>query len=192
MLDTDTIHTCKCFQPVRNLYTNYGQIRKPEAEFSDRFAAAYQRNFCGIHRGTTRQQTLFVREVPVQGNGIADLVALNWRHVTALSAESGPDLTQAKPIVRAFEVKLSDWRGGLMQAHRYKYFSHAAILVVPKKKLDTIKNHLDLFLTLRVGLWGFDPGSDAIVRVYTPRPRRPQIEKYSRRVLSVASNAALT
>ena len=77
-----------------------------------------------------------------------------------------------------------------MQAHRYRYFAHVAILVVPKTKLKTVGANLDLFRTLRVGLWGFDGDCEAITRVYTPRPKRQQVAKYSDRALAAAVRAA--
>jgi hypothetical protein len=192
MLDTDTIHACEFHHPVQNLNPKYEKSPGPEAEFTDLFAASYQVNFLGIHPGVTRRRTLFVREVPVNGNGIADLVVLNWKgRVTSASIEK-LRFGKSGPIIRAFEVKLSDWRGGLMQAYRYKYFSHASVLVVPRKKLETIKNHIDIFLTVRVGLWGFDPDSGKIIRTYTPRPKRQMIDKYGETAISTVVGAALT
>jgi len=78
-----------------------------------------------------------------------------------------------QPTVRAFEVKLSDWRRGLMQAHRYSFFSDAAILVIPDSKLPLAKKSLPTFRSLNVGLWGYNEISKAITKVLTPRPKRP-------------------
>ncbi len=190
MLDTASIHTCDLHHPQQNLQTSGSHISAPEAEFTDKFSRSYQQRFCQIHSGTTREQTLFVREVRVHGNGIADLVVLNWARGKAPRNKANFDLTQAKPIIRAFEVKLSNWRGGLMQAHRYKYFSHVAVLVVPQAKLKVIREHLDLFQTLRVGLWGFDFTTGTVKSIYTPRPRRQMIAKYSERALATVAHAA--
>lgn len=190
MLDIDTIHTCDFFHPASNFASSRRPHNKPEAEFADSFARVYQRRFPSVHAGITRRQTLFVRELPVHGNGIADLVVLNWGRPLPLHSGIAPDLSQANPTVRAFEVKLSNWRGGLMQAHRYRYFSHVSVLVVPRSKLKTVGPHLNLFQTLRVGLWGFDSASESITSLYTPRPKRQQIARYGARALATALQAA--
>ncbi|MBI2193588.1 MAG: hypothetical protein HYU36_16555 [Planctomycetes bacterium] len=189
MLDTATIHTYDFRHPKENLRGSNRQRGSPEAEFVDRFARAYLKRFGQVHSRTTKRATLFVREVPVHGNGIADLLALSWdRRQT--HGKKATDLAQLKPTVRAFEAKLSDWSGGLMQAHRYRYFAHVAILVVPKSKLKNVESHLDLFQTLRVGLWGFDRETETITSIYTPRPKSPGVRKYGDLALAAAGQAA--
>lgn len=189
-MDMNAIHTCDFYHPTRNFPFSGRPRREPEAEFADSFARAYQRSFLSIHARTTRPQTLFVRELPVHGNGIADLVVLNWGGPLALPSKVATDPIRTNPTVRAFEVKLSNWRGGLMQAHRYRYFSHVAVLVLPRSKLKTVEPHLDLFQALRVGLWGFDPASESIANLYTPRPKSQQIARYGARALATAVQAA--
>jgi hypothetical protein len=189
MIDTGIIHTCDFFHPSKNLRTSGKRRREPEAEFADLFAHAYLERFVRVHPGTTRHRTLFVREVPVHGNGIADLLVLSWEGDPACWTRP-LDLARADPTMRAFEVKLSDWRSGLMQAHRYRYFSNAAILVVPKNKLKTVEPHLNLFRTLRVGLWGFENATATITNVYTPRPKRQYVAKYGAQALATAIGAA--
>lgn len=190
MLDTDTIHTCDLRHPQQNLRPAEKGFEEPEAEFADHFAAVYKSAFPKVHAKTTRRRTLFVRELPVSGSGIADLVVLNWSGRNAPRDDEDVDLPRFSPTVRAFEVKLKNWRGGLMQAHRYSYFSHAAMLVVPITSLATIRNHLNLFKTLRVGLWGFDRGAERIAPLYTPRPRRQQVPKLAARALTAAIGIA--
>ncbi len=130
-----------------------------------------------------------MREVPVYGNGIADLLVFSWSN-TLTSLESTPlDLEQLDPTVRAFEFKLSDWRRGMMQAHRYKYFSHASILVLPKNKIKSVRPELNLFRKLRVGLWGFLPETGSITCFYTPRPKQQQIPKYAQKAVRLAAQA---
>jgi len=76
-----------------------------------------------------------------------------------------------------------------MQAHRYKYFSHASILVLPKHKLKIAAPQIDLFRTLRVGLWGFETEADSIACIYTPRPKQQQIPKYRQKAIELAAQA---
>jgi hypothetical protein len=158
-----------------NLAANGGLREQPEDEFASHFAKAYQSQFSQIHSRTTRKETLFVREVPVFGNGIADLLVLSWATNLTYSDSLPSSPMGVTPTIRAFEFKLSNWRNGMMQAHRYKYFSHASILVVPKAKLKIILPQFELFKKLRVGLWGFEPISSGIYPLYTPRPRQQVI-----------------
>jgi len=179
MCDTSQIYQCDFHHPQLNLAGN-GKIReRPEADFVAHFAQVYQSQFLQIHSRTTRKETLFVREVPVSGNGIADLLVLSWAASIAPSDSFSLPLTEVASTIRAFEFKLSNWRNGMMQAHRYKYFSHASILVVPKIKLKAVKPQLELFKTLRVGLWGFESETGSITCLYTPRPKQQIIPKYA-------------
>ena len=95
--------------------------RKPEAKFAEQFVRVYYDKFLKIHSRTRKNRTLFIREMPVSGNGIADLFVLSWSHSLAVQESESLDLEQLNPTLRAFEFKMSDWRSGLMQAHRYKY-----------------------------------------------------------------------
>ena len=148
-----------------------------EDRFAIAFSGAYDRQFCAIHKGTTKFNRAMAREVPVNGFGIADLVTVSW-------GES------AVPTMRAFELKLSDWRRGLMQAHRYRFFADVAILVVPVSKIAIIDRFMRTFKALNVGLWGFDEATGIISQIFTPRPRRPpdrgHHEKAIARVLATA------
>ena len=187
MCDTSQIFHCDFHHPQQNLSANGKVMEQPEETFASHFAQAYQSQFAQIHSHATRRETLFVREVPVSGNGIADLLVLSWTEDPTLSGSLSLALPEAAPTIRAFELKLSNWRNGMMQAHRYKYFSHASILVVPKAKLKAIKPEIDLFKILRVGLWGFEPETASIICLYTPRPRQQIIPEYRDKALHQVS-----
>jgi hypothetical protein len=174
--------------PQQNLSASVTK-QNPEAKFAEQFALAYRDRFTKIHSGTSKSQTLFVREVPVPGNGIPDLLALSWSHDRGVQVSTCLDLEKLDPIVRAFEFKLSDWRKGLMQAHRYKYFSHTSILVLPNHKMKSVEPQINLFHKLRVGLWGFSPETGTIACSYTPRPIKQQIAKYGQRAIRLAAQA---
>jgi hypothetical protein len=188
MVDTLGIYQHHSHNPQQNFPTN-GMKKNPEAKFAERFALAYRDRFVRIHSGTSKCNTLFVREVPVFGNGIPDLLALSWSSAPAMSAPICLDVEKLNPTVRAFEFKLSDWRKGLMQAHRYKYCSHASILVLPNHKLKSLESRIDIFRKLRVGLWGFSPETGAIACSYTPRPIKKQVGKSGRRAIRLAAQA---
>jgi hypothetical protein len=187
MVDTWRIYEYPFRSPQQNFPGMDGK-QNPEAEFAEQFALAYNKKFVQIHCGTSKEKTLFVREMPVSGNGIADLLVFSWSHVS-MEDSAVLDLEQLNSTVRAFEFKISNWRSGLMQAHRYKYFSHASILVVPKDKLKSARSHLEIFRALRVGLWGFSPETGSIACVYTPRPKQQQIPKYKKKVFRLAAQA---
>ena len=161
MFDASNIYSYPFYNPQRN-FSRRDYRQNPEANFADEFARAYCDRFWRIHYGTSKKNTLFMREVPVSGNGIADLLVFSWSEGLNPKESPYPDLEQLDPMVRAFEFKLSDWRKGMMQAHRYKYFSHASILVLPRHKLKLAEKQLEIFRKLRVGLWGFSPDTGSI------------------------------
>ena len=163
--------------------------KNPEGEFAEEFTKAYCERFLKIHSGTSKKHTLFMREVPISGNGIADLLVFSWSHNLATQETTNPDLEELSPTVRAFEFKMSDWRKGMMQAHRYKYFSHASILVLPTSKLKSAESQIDTFKKLRIGLWGFTPNTGNISCIFTPRPKQQQIPKYGNKAIQLATQA---
>jgi hypothetical protein len=157
----------------------------PESVFAEGFTESYWRAASRVHSGTSKTQMCFAREIPVNGLGIADLVSVAWNpdkelHVSGDSAKL-PELK--RPTVRAFEMKLDNWKKGLMQAHRYSFFSDSSILVLPSDRIGTAVDHIDLFIKLQVGLWSYNPASGSIRQYYTPRPVRPENGKHRGLVL---------
>ena len=188
MVDSQGIYQHHSHNPQLN-FTTSGSRQNPEAKFVERFAWAYQDRFVKIHSGTNKRNTLFVREVPVFGNGIPDLLALCWSQDTATQVLTCLEFENLNPTVRAFEFKLSDWRKGLMQAHRYKFFSHASILVLPSHKIVSARSQINVFRKLRVGLWGFSPETGAITCSYTPRPIKKHVGKSGQKAIQLAAQA---
>lgn len=178
------------YHPQRNFAAKTPK-KNPENEFATQFTRAYSDKYLSIHTGTSKKNTLFIREVPISGNGIADLLVFSWTNSNSLTSRCFEDIDpeQLNPTIRSFEFKLSDWRRGMMQAHRYKYFSHASILVLPREKLNNVKTQLDIFKKLRVGLWGFSLESGNISCIFTPRPKQQQIPKHSLRAIQIANQA---
>jgi len=175
-MHTGYIGTCEFTHPRANLGPPWTS-HNPEERFAHSFAQAYNRKYVWVHSGAMKTLRLFAHEVPVNGFGIADLVTVSWK--AGVFASSGSRhvsldvLKNLQPTVRAFEVKLSNWRRGLMQAHRYRFFSDAAILVIPDSKLHLAEKYLSTFHNLNVGLWSYNEISEVISTVFTPRPRRP-------------------
>jgi hypothetical protein len=118
-------------------------------------------------------------EFAVSGYGIADFVWLAWRKLPASDDGTGLSLERVRldlglEKLTAFEMKLTDWRKGLVQAYRYKYFADLAIVVVPPATSRPAQNSLQVFEHLHVGLWTFDKTTSTIRKIFTPRTRRPK------------------
>jgi len=185
------IGTCMDAVPRLNLGPCW-TTANDEDTFADAFVDAYDGKYPWLHSGSPKLNRIMAREVPVNGFGIADLVAVSWDiETTAWPME--PLAAEVRPTVRAFEFKLSDWRRGLMQAHRYRFFADVAILVVPSSKLPVAEPFHPTFRALNVGLWGFNRISGTISMVLTPRPRMPadrgHRERAIARVLDTAKQA---
>jgi hypothetical protein len=174
-------------EPIRNLpsYKSNGGV---ESKFAYRFAQAYVDQFRKLHRNTGKNRIAVAREIPANGYGIADLVAVKWKSrnmAKPMSAESF--IIKYQPTVRAFEIKMSDWRKALMQANRYRFFAHAPIVVLPSAKVGPALKYLETFRGLGVGLWSFDIETNRITKHFTPRPHRPvDLDRHAKVLSSVA------
>lgn len=100
-----------------------------------------------------------VREVPVTGFGVADLVWLAWQGEGGSGgAIEGRGVTPPNtPSIRAFEMKLQDWAKGLAQAVRYRFFAHESFLVVPMEQARLALKKRETFESAGVGLISFEP-----------------------------------
>jgi len=142
--------------PANNFVSSDIWGKDSEHEFGNSFAKWFNNISNGI--------VTAIRELPVPGSGIADLIII--KRTECMKTR------KLKTTVQAFEFKLKDWRKGLMQAHRYKYFSNSSVLVVPAHIVKSAQNSLDLFKQLDVGLWVFNISSGAVTKKFTPRPKK--------------------
>lgn len=171
--------------PITNL--NNFQYENLEERFAESFNSYYQANFDKIHGLRKKYLCNTIREVPVSNLGIADMISIAWQydsrqfHKLKNENKSFSDFT-----LRAFEFKISNWKKGLMQAHRYSYFSHSTILVVPLEILESATQGFKTFKKLNVGLWGYDPKENVVKRIFTPRPNKRYVEKYFMQVTEKA------
>lgn len=180
-------------EPIRNLPWQR-TARTAESDLTIVFARAYTTQFRILHRRSTKNHMACAREIPVNGFGIADLVSVLWAEA-AVPAGAAFDTTaeflaSARPTIRAFEVKLRDWRKAMMQANRYRYYSHVAVAVLPVDACRPALNYLDTFRTIRVGLWGFDTQSDRIVPYHTPSLAAPIVPRHAEEAITQVHRAA--
>ncbi len=180
-------------EPRKNLL-NKASLRNMERDFTIAFARAYISQIKSLHRRTARTQMDFAREAPMNGLGIADFVVVSWNPNKLIDENPVSNATDfsriALPVIRAFELKLSNWRRALMQAHRYRYFADVSIVVLPKNKIKIASSYLATFKSVKVGLWFFDPRYNRIITLYTPQPAKPLAPQYKPRAIELVSNAS--
>jgi hypothetical protein len=139
--------------------------RRGESDFVRAFERAYLKRFCVGGVGG--------REFEMFNYGIADFVWIAWRgkshpeEATALTAEKIQQRLQ-KHLLTAFELKLRDWRRGLSQAYRYRYFADRAIVVLPPQAGRRARGNVSMFRRLKVGVWSFDKTTGKIHPIFTP------------------------
>jgi len=151
--------------------------------------------FASLHPRATDDAVAVAREIPANGYGIADCVAVSWKRSnlqpgTTQIIEPSTFLSRVKPTLRAFEVKLHDWRRALLQANRYRFFAHIPIVVLPANKCAIALKHLATFRLLGIGLWSFNPSESRIVAHYTPRRSRPLDKRQASRALGLIARAS--
>ena len=159
--------------PRRNLPAALTR-KRGESNFVSMFSKAYIASIASGGIGG--------KEFPLSGYGIADFVWIAWRNAVNPDEGSALSIEKLKSLLNrhkfsAFEMKLSDWRKGLAQAYRYSYFADLAVVVLPPERAATAKADLDLFRESNVGLWSFDPTTESIRKLFTPRrsgPRNPR------------------
>jgi hypothetical protein len=150
--------------PRRNLPKMQAR-RRGEADFVLAFERAYLKRFCARGVGG--------REFEMFNYGIADFVWVAWRgkshpeEATAITVEKIQEHFQ-RHLLTAFELKLRDWRRGLSQAYRYRYFADRAIVVLPPQAARRARVNVSMFRRLKVGIWSFDKTTERIHPIFTP------------------------
>ncbi len=91
--------------------------------------------------------------------------------VPDLIAAVVPNATDRRLSLRsiAFEMKLADWRQGLVQAFRYRSFASVVYVVLDDARVKSGLAHRERFERANVGLIGLDPGGKFTVY---QRPRK--------------------
>lgn len=153
----------RSISPRKNLPPSISR-KRAEANFLCSFERAFVAGHC-----QTKQITW--HDFALQGYGIPDLITFAWssqqNQSHALSLEALRQKLQRQQFT-AFELKLRDWRKGLVQAYRYRYFCDCSIVVLPSNVALKPSQRLELFTSLDVGLWSFAPDTHLITKYFTP------------------------
>lgn len=166
-------------EPKRNLPGRRG-VTTAEDRFTIAFARTYLDQASKMHRTANYDSMAVVREVAVNGYGIADMLAVAWRSVPSeMFPTTEAFIEVARPCTRAFEFKLSDWRRAMSQASRYRFFAHQTIVVLPETVCVNALPYIDTFRKIRVGLWSYSMDTKRIRMHYTPRPSNPISKRWN-------------
>jgi len=133
-----------------------------------------------MSKDSSSRELSFIRELPMNGYGIADLLLLR----KYLRNQNGKEPKPYRTNLISFEMKITDWRKALSQAFRYKYFANQSIVVLPNQSSLIAKKFLTTFKKLEVGLWSIDDNLDLIRKIYTPKLRKPINKKAFKKALS--------
>jgi hypothetical protein len=143
----------------------------PQASARKRGESNFLRGFERAYFANDAVGGIASREFTIEGFGRADLIWLAWTHSGRRGDFSAMELKKVR--LTAIEAKLADWRKGLQQAYRYRYFSDRSLLVLPRPVAIHAREFLRTFRRLRVGLWSFDPETYRIQKIFTPRCSPP-------------------
>lgn len=134
------------------------------------FLRAFEKVYFERHR----QFCIAASEFALQHFGRADLVWIAWNPNGM--GEDFSVLALHKQLRRrklfAFEAKLNDWKKGLQQAFRYRYFADKSVIVMPSDSVGPALANLAQFKELDVGLWGFDKRTEKIEEYFSPNRAR--------------------
>lgn len=176
-------------EPRDNLPHKQKGVDTAEDRFTIAFCKAYLEQANRIHARSRKTERCLVREIPVNGYGITDLLAIAWEPLPNERFNSVEAFIKvAKPTCRAFEMKLSNWRKAMQQASRYKNFAHQTIAVLPPRECEKALQYIETFRCISVGLWSFDIATSSIHCFFTSRPKMPSS---MHRVAEAVSKAGL-
>ncbi|MGV3661207.1 MAG: hypothetical protein ACO1TE_13555 [Prosthecobacter sp.] len=157
-----------CHDTRRNLPAA-SSLKRGEANFLAKFERVYLAE--AMSSLAAQRQHAAGREFALNGFGRADLVFVAWK--SSNSSEDFSALALEHLDLTAIEAKIKDWRKGLMQASRYRFFANQALLVLSTDAARIAVRFLKTFQALQVGLWEFDAVDLVITRHFTPDRARP-------------------
>ena len=155
MMFADTTLSFNSRNPRKNLPA---EVRSKQAE------GRFQNDFLKVWLKKNKRVGVGGAQFELSNYGIADYIWVN---------SSGQ--------IDAFEFKLNDWKGGLMQAMRYRGYARRSYLVVPNTISERILAVADALRRTNVGVYTFDRINKEIKLLMSPRPAKPlSTDAYSR------------
>lgn len=170
-----------CHDTRRNL-PHATASKRGEVNFLAKFERAYLADMTD-----TRDKFAAGREFALDGFGRADILFMAWKQLP--KDEDFVAMALKKLRLTAIEAKMKDWRKGLMQASRYRFFANRALLVLPPSTTTIALCFLETFQALNVGLWEFDPDVCRLRKHFTPRLGRPLNSKARERAEQLISRS---
>jgi hypothetical protein len=150
-----------CFDSRKNFPDHIARKRG-----ESNFMRAFERVYTAQHK----QHGIVASEFALQYFGRADLIWIPWSPDNL--SEDFSAIALYKQLWRrkliAFEGTLKDWKKGLQQGYRYRYFADKSILVMPVESIRPALSNLPQFQRLEVGLWAFDKQSGKITEHFSP------------------------
>lgn len=168
-----------CHDTRRNLPAASAS-KRGEVNFLAKFEKAYLAELTA-----SNSEHLAGREFGLDGFGRADVLFIGWKRSAQDEDFSAVSLKTLR--FTAIEAKLKDWRKGLMQASRYRFFANRSVLVLPPATTASALAFLATFKTLNVGLWEFDTGTCRLRKHFTPRMGRPLNAKARERAIHLVT-----
>ena len=77
-----------------------------------------------------------------------------------------------KILVISFELKLKDWKRAAKQAFRYRSFSNASYVIMPRNSVNKAVENISLFSRYNLGLASFDHEHDFRL-LFRPESSKP-------------------
>lgn len=88
----------------------------------------------------------------------------------------------------SIELKLKNWKQGLIQAFRYKNFSNDVYLIIDNKYIYSALNQISDFKKYNVGLASFDENKNFYV-YFIPTPEKPHSKFYTLNLINELKKA---
>ena len=170
-----------CHDTRRNLPIT-SSLKRGESNFIAKFERAYLE---AEQRKPSKRHHASGREFALDGFGRADVLFMAWRSHEVIEDFAALALKSLR--ITAIEGKLSDWRKGLVQASRYRFFANRALLILPPATCSIALPYLGTFRDLNVGLWEFDPATCRIYKHFTPRFGQPLNTKAREKAIQLIS-----
>ncbi len=177
---------------IHRIQFNFHNSRKnlPDTIARKRGESNFLRAFERAYFKHCQQFGIVASEFALHNFGRADLIWIAWNPFEAgdeFSAIALHKKLRRRKLI-AFEAKLKDWRKGLQQAFRYRYFADKSILVMPAESVKTATLNIESFEHLQIGLWSFDKSTERINEIYSPNQARALNKKAKENALSLISS----